>query len=116
MKRARRVRREHIAVKKPVKAGVFSMIGRISAAAVAALILAQIPARVFAQDIPGIEICMVEKTMERRTYCRESKVDFQQKSVSKLPLDHRQKIDGANRQIGALNVVVAGLQKVIVDL
>src|SRR5581483_9103314 len=116
MKRARRVRREHIAVKKPVKAGVFSMIGRISAAAVAALILAQIPVRALAQDIPGIEICTVEKTMERRTSCLQSNVDFLQKSMTKLTLDHQQKIDAANRQIEALKVMVAGLQEVIVDL
>jgi len=92
------------------------MIGRISAAAVAALILAQIPVRALAQDIPGIEICTVEKTMERRTSCLQSNVDFLQKSMTKLTLDHQQKIDAANRQIEALKVMVAGLQKVIVDL
>ena len=92
------------------------MIGRISAAAVAALILAQIPVRALAQDIPGIEICTVEKTMERRTSCLQSNVDFLQKTVTKLTIDHQQKIDAANRQIEALKAMVAGLQKVIVDL
>jgi hypothetical protein len=29
-----------------------------------------------AQDVPGIEICTVEKTMERRTSCLQSNVDF----------------------------------------
>lgn len=92
------------------------MIGRISAAAVAALILAQIPVRALAQDIPGIEICTVEKTMERRTSCLQSNVDFLQKTITKLTIDHQQKIDAANRQIEALKAMVAGLQKVIVDL
>ncbi|HUN96697.1 MAG TPA: hypothetical protein VMU69_10720, partial [Bradyrhizobium sp.] len=31
-----------------------------------------------AQDVPGIEICTVEKTMERRTSCLQSNVNFLQ--------------------------------------
>src|ERR1700754_1131707 len=70
----------------------------------------------FAQDVPGIEICTVEKTMERRTSCLQSNVDFLQKTITKLNLDHQQKLDAANRQIEALKAMVAGLQKVIVDM
>jgi len=93
------------------------MTGRISVAALTVLaVLAQPPVRAQAQDIPGIEICTVEKTMERRTSCLQSNVDFLQKSITRLTLDHQQKIDAANRQIEALKAVVAGLQKVIVDL
>ena len=93
------------------------MTGRISAAVLAALtVLAQLPARALAQDIPGIEICTVEKTMERRTSCLQSNVDFLQKTITKLTIDHQQKIDTAKAQIEALKAVVAGLQKVIVDL
>lgn len=69
-----------------------------------------------AQDVPGIEICTVEKTWERRTSCLQSNVDFLQKTITKLNLDHQQKIDAANRQIDALKVAVAGLQKVVTDL
>jgi hypothetical protein len=93
------------------------MTGRIFVAALAALILlTQIPARALAQDIPGIEICTVEKTMERRTSCLQSNVDFLQKTITKLTIDHQQKIDAANRQIEALKAMVAGLQRVMVDL
>ena len=92
------------------------MNGRISVAVLAALIWAQVPVRTLAQDVPGIEICTVEKTMERRTSCLQSNVDFLQKTVTKLTLDHQQKIDAANRQIEALKAMVAGLQKAIVDL
>ena len=92
------------------------MIGRISAATLAALVLAQIPVRALAQDVPGIEICTVEKTMERRTSCLQSNVDFLQKTVTKLTIDHQQKIDAANRQIEALKAMVAGLQKGVLDL
>jgi hypothetical protein len=69
-----------------------------------------------AQDVPGIEICTVEKTMERRTSCLQSNVDFLQKTITKLNLDHQQKIDAANRQIDALKVTLVGLQKIIGDL
>jgi len=93
------------------------MTGRISVATLAVLtVLALTPAGAWAQDIPGIEICTVEKTMERRTSCLQSNVDFLQKSMTKLTLDHQQKIDAANRQIEALKAMVAGLQKAIVDL
>jgi hypothetical protein len=69
-----------------------------------------------AQDVPGIEICTVEKTMERRTSCLQSNVDFLQKTIAKLAADHQQKLDAANRQIEALKGAVAGLQKTVVDL
>jgi len=73
-------------------------------------------APVRAQDVPGIEICTVEKTMERRTSCLQSNVDFLQKTITKLNLDHQQKLDAAGRQIDALKTTVAGLQKMIGDL
>ena len=94
------------------------MVGRI--ALVAPLVLAPFmlltsgPAA--AQDVPGIEICTVEKTMERRTGCLQSNVDFLQKTVTKLSMDHQQKLDAANRQIDGLKSAVASLQKVVDDL
>jgi predicted transcriptional regulator len=69
-----------------------------------------------AQDVPGIEICTVEKTMERRTSCLQSNVDFLQKTVAKLAADHQQKLDAASRQIEALKATVISLQKVVDDL
>jgi hypothetical protein len=69
-----------------------------------------------AQDVPGIEICTVEKTMERRTSCLQSNVDFLQKTITKLGLDHSQKLDAANRQIEALKSTVIGLQKSVEEL
>src|SRR5437773_8903420 len=79
-------------------------------------LLIPIPSELRAQDIPGIEICTVEKTMERRTSCLQSNVDFLQKTITKLNLDHQQKLDAAARQIDALKMTVAGLQKTIGDL
>jgi TolA-binding protein len=69
-----------------------------------------------AQDVPGIEICTAEKTMERRTSCLQSNVDFLQKTITKLAADHQQKLDAANRQIETLKSTVASLQKIADDL
>jgi hypothetical protein len=69
-----------------------------------------------AQDVPGIEICTVEKTMERRTSCLQSNVDFLQKTIAKLTLDHQQKLDAANRQIEGLKGTMVGLMKAVSDL
>jgi hypothetical protein len=93
------------------------MIGRI--ALVTSLVLAPcllISAGARAQDVPGIEICTVEKTMERRTSCLQSNVDFLMKTINKLGADHQQKLDAANRQIEGLKGTVIGLQKVVDDL
>jgi hypothetical protein len=67
----------------------------------------------FAQDVPGIEICTVEKTMERRTSCLQSNVDFLMKTITKLSGDHQRRIDAANRQIDGLKATVASLEKIV---
>jgi prefoldin subunit 5 len=93
------------------------MIGRI--ALTASLVLAPcllISGDIRAQDVPGIEICTVEKTMERRTSCLQSNVDFLHKTITKLGLDHQQKLDAANRQIESLKGTVISLQKVVDEL
>jgi hypothetical protein len=69
-----------------------------------------------AQDVPGIEICTAEKTMERRTSCLQSNVDFLMKTVTKVGADQRQKLDAANRQIEALKTTVIALQKTVDEL
>ena len=94
------------------------MIARLAGItfAACALSLASSPVTVRAQDVPGIEICTVEKTMERRTSCLQSNVDFLQKTITKLTTDHQQKLDAANRQIEALKAAVVSLQKVVVEL
>jgi hypothetical protein len=94
-----------------------SITGRI--ALVASVVLTScmlIPVDAHAQDIPGIEICTVEKTMERRTSCLQSNVDFLQKTITKLAADHQQKLDAATRQIEGLKATVASLQKIADDL
>jgi hypothetical protein len=69
-----------------------------------------------AQDVPGIEICTVEKDMVRRTSCLQSNVDFLKKTMTLAASDSQRKIDAANRQIEALKASVAALQKNVEDL
>jgi chromosome segregation ATPase len=93
------------------------MIGRI--ALVASVVMAPCmltSGRATAQDVPGIEICTVEKTMERRTSCLQSNVDFLQKTIAKLAADHQQKLDAAKAQIEGLKGTIAALQKTVDDL
>ncbi|WP_414645641.1 hypothetical protein [Bradyrhizobium sp. 27S5] len=85
------------------------------AVALLALIALGVVGTAHAQDVPGIEICTVEKTMERRTSCLQSNVDFLQKTINKLTSDHQQKLDAANRQIESLKSSVASLQKLVAD-
>lgn len=93
------------------------MIGRIAlVATMATAACASVLTAARAQDVPGIEICTVEKTMERRTSCLQSNVDFLQKTITKLGADHQQKLDAANRQIDGLKSTVASLQKIVSDL
>jgi prophage DNA circulation protein len=93
------------------------MIGRVAlvaSAIVASSLLISAPMQ--AQDVPGIEICTVEKTMERRTSCLQSNVDFLQKTIAKLSADHQQKLDAAKAQIEGLKSAVLSLQKTVNDL
>ena len=89
---------------------------KVRIAVVALTCLMPIPPEAYAQDVPGIEICTVEKTMERRTSCLQSNVDFLQKTMTKQAADHQQKLDAANRQIDALKAAVISLQKRLDDV
>jgi septal ring factor EnvC (AmiA/AmiB activator) len=89
-------------------------IARVASVVLAAWMLASGSAT--AQDVPGIEICTVEKTMERRTSCLQSNVDFLHKTITKLSADHQAKLDAANRQIEGLKATAASLQKIVDDL
>jgi hypothetical protein len=69
-----------------------------------------------AQDVPGIEICTVEKDMVRRTSCLQSNVDFLKKTITQASSDSQRKLDAANRQIEALKNAVVALQKSVGEL
>jgi len=93
-----------------------SMAGRVALAAPAALAICVPVFSARAQDVPGIEICTIEKTMERRTSCLQSNVEFLQKTIFKLTADHQQKLDAAKAQIEGLKASLASMQKIVEDL
>jgi septal ring factor EnvC (AmiA/AmiB activator) len=93
---------------------MFGRIALVASVAMAPCMLTSATTR--AQDVPGVEICTVEKAMERRTSCLQSNIDFLQKTITKLGADHQQKLDAANRQIEGLKSTVASLQKIVDDL
>jgi hypothetical protein len=86
----------------------------MSKAALLAMIL--IPAVAHAQDVPGIEICTVEKTMERRTSCLQSNVDFLKTSMSRDALAQQKKLDAATAEIAALRGQVETLKAMVATL
>ena len=69
-----------------------------------------------AQDVPGIELCTAEKTMERRTSCLQSNVNFLQQSLSKQSSAARQRLDAATREIDALKSQLSSLRKEIEEI
>jgi polyhydroxyalkanoate synthesis regulator phasin len=73
-------------------------------------------AKATAQDVPGIEICTAEKTMERRTSCLQSNVNFLQQTVGKLRNEQQARVDAVTRQVDALKATVASLQKTVEEL
>lgn len=83
---------------------------------VLAALFAVVSHHALAQDVPGIEICTAEKTMERRTSCLQSNVNFLKATLTKAALDNQQKLDAATRQIDALKATVIGLQKTVEQL
>ena len=67
-----------------------------------------------AQDVPGIENCMAEKQIERRTGCLQSNINFLKTQITtevgKAKADAQAKLDDAGKQIDALKLLVTGLQ------
>jgi TolA-binding protein len=92
------------------------MAGRIALLASVMVTPFVLTSGALAQDVPGIEICTVEKTMERRTSCLQSNVEFLQKTIAKLAADNRQKLDAAKAQIDGLKSTLVALQKIVDDL
>jgi len=76
-----------------------------------------------AQDIRGIENCTAEKTMERRTSCLQSNVDFLQQALARQRRESRAMLDAVSRdlttqksEIAALKSELARLQQELADL
>ncbi len=72
------------------------------------------PCPALAQDVPGIENCMAEKQIERRTGCLQSNINFLKTQIStevgKAKAEAQAKLDDAAKQVEALKLLVSGLQ------
>src|SRR5215471_643393 len=63
-----------------------------------------------AQDIRGLEACMAEKQMERRTGCLQANVEFLQQALAKLTRETNQKLSAAERDIAAGKTEITALK------
>ena len=63
-----------------------------------------------AQDVRGMQICTVEKQMERRTSCLQANVEFLQEALLKLSRETQAKIDSEGRALAAAHAEIDALQ------
>jgi len=77
-------------------------------------LVASMPA--FAQDVRGLENCMAEKQIERRTGCLQANVEFLQQEIRKASLEHRQKLAAAEKEIAAARGEAASAHKELAAL
>ena len=75
-----------------------------------ALLMASLPATVHAQDVPGIEICTVERDLNRRTSCLQSNIEFLQKQMTKQSADAQQKLSDAQQKLAAATTEINNLK------
>jgi septal ring factor EnvC (AmiA/AmiB activator) len=82
------------------------------------LLTAGVPAS--AQDVRGIEVCTVEKQMDRRTSCLQSNIEFLQQTLNKLAHDSQDKMAATDRDLAAaraeITVLKATLDKMNTEL
>ena len=69
-----------------------------------------------AQDIRGIENCTAEKTMERRTGCLQSNVDFLQQTLARQRRETRASLDAVNREASAQKAEIVSLKAMLAKL
>src|SRR6185312_14040356 len=63
-----------------------------------------------AQDVRGLEICTAERTMERRTSCLQSNVEFLHQALDKQTRETRAKLDAVVRETAAQKAELAALK------
>jgi BMFP domain-containing protein YqiC len=82
----------------------------------AALITGALLSPAAAQDIRGLEKCMAEAQMERRTGCLQANVEFLQQALTKLERDTREKINALTRDLAASRAEIAALKSTVAKL
>jgi len=73
-------------------------------------------AQAVAQDVRGLEVCTAEKSMERRTSCLQSNVEFLQQVLDKQTRDIRAKLNAASREAAAQKAEIAALKSELTKL
>lgn len=63
-----------------------------------------------------MQICTVEKQMERRTSCLQANVEFLQDALLKLRREMQTKIDGDSRALAAARTEIGTLQSAMKKL
>jgi hypothetical protein len=71
---------------------------------------------VAAQDIRGMERCMAETRMERRTGCLQANVEFLQQALIKLARETQDKITATDRDLAAARAEIAALKSIMEKL
>jgi predicted RNase H-like nuclease (RuvC/YqgF family) len=69
-----------------------------------------------AQDIRGLEACMAEKQMERRTGCLQANAEFLQQEIVKLRREADAKQTAASREFTAAKAEIATLRTALSKL
>jgi uncharacterized protein YceH (UPF0502 family) len=82
--------------------------------AILVLLLAGVVAR--AQDVPGIERCTHETSMERRTGCLQSDIEYLQTLIVKNAAAAQQRANAAAAEIAALKAEVVALRAAVAAL
>ena len=85
------------------------MIGRV----VAIGVFSWMCGSALAQDVPGIEICTVERDLNRRTSCLQSNIEFLQKQMTKQSADAQQKLSDALQKLSAATAEISSLKGTI---
>jgi septal ring factor EnvC (AmiA/AmiB activator) len=65
---------------------------------------------VSAQDVRGVEVCTVEKQIDRRTSCLQSNIEFLQQTLSKLAHDSQDKMASTDRDLAAARAEITTLK------
>jgi hypothetical protein len=69
-----------------------------------------------AQDVRGMEACMTEKAMERRTGCLQANIEFLQQEMAKLKRDLQNHLNAANSDAAAAKTENAALKAALAKL
>jgi seryl-tRNA synthetase len=77
------------------------------------LLLALVSPPAVAQDVAGLQNCMAEKQIERRTGCFQSNDDFLQHTLAKQTRDMQAGIAASGRDLAAAKAEIAALKSAL---